>query len=293
MTGPLQGTGAIALCGVAAAYVALYWRVFQDLSGVWRTDENFSHAPLLIPVMAYLVWTRRQTLAAEPLRPSNAGLLIMAFSLLVLLAGTAGVEFFLMRTSSVGVLAGGIVFLAGWRWLRHLLFPLSLTALMIPIPPVVFYQIAFPLQLVATKFGVLSLQLLDIPVLREGNVITLQHTTLEVTEACSGIRSLVSLLSLAVLYAYFTDGRPWRTAAVAVSSIPIAIIANGLRVAGTGIAAHYVGPAAATGFFHSFSGWLVFMTSFVMLMAVAGVVKRLPTFDIRSVRTAQPQASLS
>ena len=115
-----------------------------------------------------------------------------------------------MRVSAIGVIAGVVLFLAGWRWLRLLLFPLASPALMIPIPPVLFYQAAFPLQLLATKFGVLALQVLDIPVLREGNVITLAHTTLEVTEACSGIRSLVSLFTLAVLYGYFTDGRTGR-----------------------------------------------------------------------------------
>lgn len=280
--------GGAALAAALSLFVVVYARVFADLAGVWTADANYSHAPLMLPVIAYLIWTRRHELRAEPLHPSNAGLALIVVSLLVFLLGTAGVEFFLMRVSAVGVIAGAIVFVAGWRWLRMLLFPLSLTGLMIPIPPVLFYQAAFPLQLLATKFGVLSLRMLDIPVLREGNVITLAHTTLEVTEACSGIRSLVSLFSLAVLYGYFTDGRPGRTTMVALSSIPIAIVANGLRVAGTGIAAHYIGPAAATGFFHSFSGWLVFMTSFGLLLLVAGALKRLPSFDMR-----QPQVSLT
>lgn len=288
MTSHSRLLGGAALAAAAALFVGLYTRVFVDLAGVWTADANYSHAPLMLPVIGYLLWTRRAALAAEPLRPGNSGLVLIVASLLVFLLGTAGVEFFLMRVSAVGVIAGAIVFVAGWRWLRLLLFPLSLTGLMIPIPPVLFYQAAFPLQLLATKFGVLSLRLLDIPVLREGNVITLAHTTLEVTEACSGIRSLVSLFALAVLYGYFTDGRPLQTTAVALSSIPIAIVANGLRVAGTGIAAHYIGPAAATGFFHSFSGWLVFMTSFGLLLLVAGALKRMPSIDLR-----QPQVSLT
>ncbi len=280
--------GGAALAAALSLFVALYTRVFVDLVGVWTADANYSHAPLMLPVIGYLIWTRRTRLRAEPLRPGNSGLVLIAGSLLVFLLGPAGVEFFLMRVSAVGVIAGAIVFVAGWRWLRLLAFPLSLTGLMIPIPPVLFYRAAFPLQLLATKFGVLSLRVLDIPVLREGNVITLAHTTLEVTEACSGIRSLVSLFSLAVLYGYFTDGRTGRTAVVALSSIPIAIVANGLRVAGTGIAAHYIGPAAATGFFHSFSGWLVFMTSFGLLLLVAGAMKRLPSLNL-----PQPQVSLT
>jgi exosortase len=193
-----------------------------------------------------------------------------------------------MRTSAIGLIAGIIVFLAGWRWLRVLLFPLSLTALVIPIPPVLFNQIAFPLQLSATKFGVAALELFRIPVLREGNVIALAHTTLEVTEACSGIRSLISLFALAVLYGYHVDSRNMARVIITLSSIPIAIVANGLRIAGTGIAAHYIGPSVATGFFHAFSGWAVFMTSFVMLIAVAGVLK-----SIRMFTVAAPEPELS
>jgi exosortase len=270
-----------ALALALSLFIGLYARVFVDLAGVWTVNENYSHAPLLIPVIGYLIWSRREALAGEPLRPANSGIVLILGSLLVFLLATAAVEFFLMRTSAVGVIAGSVVFVAGWRWLRMLLFPLSLFGLMIPIPPVLFYQATFPLQLLATKFGVLSLQMLEIPVLREGNVITLPHTTLEVTEACSGIRSLVSLFSLAVLYGYFTDGRPGRTTVISLLSIPIALVSNGVRVAGTGIAAHFVGPSAATGFFHSFSGWLMFMTSFGLLLLVAGALKRVPSFDMR------------
>jgi exosortase len=279
----------VALGGVVVALVMLYASIFVDLAGIWLGDENYSHGPLLLPVIAYLVWARRARLSAEPLRPSNSGLVIVAASLAVLVVGTAGVEFFLMRASAIGVIAGIVVFLAGWRSLRLVLFPLSLTALIIPPPPVVFYQIAFPLQLLATKFGVMALQLFQIPVLSEGNVITLTYTTLEVTDACSGIRSLISLFALALLYGYFTQSGQISRMVVALSSIPIAILANGLRIAGTGIAAHIVGPSAATGFFHAFSGWVVFVTSFVMLMAVSNVLIRFtrPTVHV------QPEPSFS
>jgi exosortase len=282
----LRGYAAVAALG--AAFAGLYVHDFIELGRIWLRDDNYSHGILVLPVMAYLVWSRRAQLSALELAPSNLGLLIVLPSLAALLIGTAGVEFFLMRTSAVGVVTGTIVFVAGWRWLRALLFPLSLTALIIPIPPVLFYQAAFPLQLLATKFGVGALELFQIPVYREGNIITLTHTTLEVTEACSGIRSLVSLFSLAVLYGYFKDGRPAAVTAIALSSIPIAILANGFRIAGTGIAAHAIDPVVATGFFHSFSGWAVFMTSFVMLMLVAKLVAPRP-----AIATAQPESSLA
>ena len=121
--------------------------------------------------------------------------------------------------------------------------------------------------------GEASLSAAGIPVLREGNVIILANTKLEVAEACSGIRSLVSLLTLAIVYGYFVDPRTGIRVAIALSAIPVAIVANGLRVAGTGFAAHYIGPAAAEGFFHTFSGWLVFVVAFVLLCAVMQLLR--------------------
>lgn len=264
----------VALAGVVIALSVLYFKPFIDMLGIWFRDDNVSHSVLLLPVMAYLVWERRARLAATPRRPAVFGLLIVMASLLVLLIGTAGVEFFLMRTSAVGVIVGTVVFLAGWSWLRVLAFPIGLTALVIPIPPVIFFQITFPLQVLATKFGVAVLRLVEIPVFREGNVISLAHTTLEVTEACSGIRSLLSLLSVGVLYAYFSDSRALARIVITASSVPIAIVANGIRIAGTGLAAQYIGPSAASGFFHGFQGWAMFMVSLAMLAGVAAVVKR-------------------
>lgn len=283
---------ALALVGLAAAYGVLYFRPFVDLAGIWFNDENLSHSLLLVPIIGYLVWARRQQLAETPRMPSTTGLVIVVGSLAVLLVGTAGVEFFLMRISAIGVGVGTLVYLAGWGWFRVLIFPISLTLLVIPIPPVIWNQITFPLQVLATRFGVASLELAGIPALREGNVIWLAHTTLEVTEACSGIRSLLSLLTLGVLYGYFTEPRQGARVAIALSTIPISIVANGLRVAGTGIAAHYIGARAATGFFHSFSGWTVFMTSFVMLLLVAQAIRLWP-MPLSGVQgTPQPEPSL-
>jgi exosortase D (VPLPA-CTERM-specific) len=147
-------------------------------------------------------------------------------------------------------------------------FAFLLLFLAIPIPAIVFNQITFPLQLLASRFGEFSIAACGIPVLREGNVITLATTTLEVAEACSGIRSLVSLLTLALLWGYFTGSPRWLRWVLALSSVPIAIFANGIRVAGTGIAAHAVGPEAAEGFFHTFSGWLVFLVAGGLLLLV-------------------------
>src|SRR5262249_17908239 len=157
-------------------FAALYFRPFIDLVGIWLADDNVSYSMLIPPIVAYVVWTKREALRTTELVPAPAGLLIVVVSLGVLLLGTAGVEFFLMRSSGLGVLIGSVAYIAGWRWLRILAFPIALCALMIPIPPVIFYQITFPLQIWATRFGVSLLQLLQIPVLREGNVILLPQT---------------------------------------------------------------------------------------------------------------------
>jgi len=146
--------------------------------------------------------------------------------------------------------------------------------LMVPLPAILFNQIAFPLQLLASRVGELAITAANVPVLREGNLLILPNTTLEVAEACSGIRSLVSLLTLGIVFGYFADARPWVRTIIALSTIPVAILSNGMRVAGTGIAAHRFGPAAADGFFHEFSGWLLFIVAFLMMFALQRLLLR-------------------
>jgi exosortase len=251
-----------------ASFAILYRHVIVKLVHDWATDDNYSHGFLIVPLALFLAWERRPRLAELAPQPSVTGLLIVVASVGVLAAGTLGAELFLARVSMIGVLAGAIVFLYGWRHLKTLAFPVAFLLLMIPLPALIFNQVAFPLQLLASRAGEMALTVLRIPVLREGNVIVLAHTTLEVADACSGIRSLVSLLTLGIVYGYFIDPRGAVRVAIALSTVPVAIAANGLRVAGTGIAAHYYGAQAAQGFLHTFSGWMVFV---VALAAVFGV----------------------
>jgi len=255
----------IALAALLASTALLYGRVIIALVTSWATDDNYSHGFLIVPIASYFVWERRSQLAAARRAPSAIGLVVVLGSIATLVAGVLGAEMFLTRISLLGALTGTVLFVLGWDHLRILAFPLAFLVLMIPIPAIVFNQIAFPLQLLASRFGEAALQLAAIPVLREGNVITLANTQLEVAEACSGIRSLVSLLTLGIVYGYFTDGRWWTRTTIALATIPIAIVTNGMRVAGTGVAAHYIGPEAATGFFHEFSGWVVFVAAFALL----------------------------
>lgn len=279
-----------AVAALAASFGYLYRDVLVKLVHDWATDGNYSHGFLIVPIAVYLAWQRRSALSSATAKPSAFGLVLIAGSLVVMAAGIFGAELFLTRVSIIGVLGGIVLFTYGWRSLRTLTFPLAFLLLMIPIPAIIFNQIAFPLQLLASRAGETALNVLQIPVLREGNVIVLSNTTLEVAEACSGIRSLVSLLTLAIIYGYFVEQRIWARVVLAIASVPVAVIANGARVAGTGIAAHYFGPEAAQGFFHEFSGWLVFVVAFGCLFAIQGVIERLPFGRPSGAATAATEA---
>jgi exosortase D (VPLPA-CTERM-specific) len=253
---------------LAVAIGLLFWDVLAKLVNDWSHDENYSHGFLVIPLIGYVLWRERERLAGLRLRPSMFGLAVVIASVLTLIAGRIGAELFLTRLALLGVLAGSILYVWGRNHLRALGFPFLLLALAIPIPAIIFNQITFPLQLLASRFGEFTISACQIPVLREGNVITLATTSLEVVEACSGIRSLVSLLTLAVVWAYLTQSPMWLRIVLALSSIPIAIFANGIRVAGTGVAAHFIGPRAAEGFLHTFSGWMVFVVAGLLMLGV-------------------------
>jgi exosortase len=263
----LDGRAALVALGlVAAGMVWLYAPVFAGLVRQWSSDDNYSHGYFVIPLAAFFAWERREALLGAPRRPSAAGAALVAASLLLFVAGTLGAELFLTRVSLVGVLAGSVLFVWGRAPFRLLLFPVAFLLLMIPLPAIVFNQLAFPLQLVASQVGETAIAAAGIPVLREGNVLHLPARTLEVAEACSGIRSLVSLLMLAIVLGYFTEPRLPARVLLAAAAVPIAILANAARVAGTGLMAEWVSPAAADGFFHSFSGWLIFIVALAGLL---------------------------
>ena len=259
---------------IGAAVV--YSGVVSSLVRQWASDDNYSHGFLIIPLALYCAWERRQALQQAQVRSSATGLVVLCASLLVFAAGRLAAELFLARISLVGVVAGAVLFVWGREHLRILAFPIALLPLMVPLPALVFNQLAFPLQLFASRIGETTIAAAGIPVLREGNVLELPNTTLAVAEACSGIRSLVSLITLAVVLAYFSERRGWIRAAIVVSAIPIAVLANAARVAGTGLASHWFGRAAAEGFFHGFSGWLMFAVAFAGLLVVQRVLRGIP-----------------
>jgi exosortase len=275
---------------VCAAIVGVYFPVLSSLVRQWASDENYSHGFIIIPFAVYFAWQKRQALETTPAKPSVAGLLFVGASLLVLLAGLLGAELFLTRISLIGVLAGSIWFLFGWTHVRLLAFPLLLLILMIPLPAMIFNQIAFPLQLFASRVGETVLSVAGVPVLREGNVLELASTKLEVAQACSGIRSLVSLLTLGVLLGKLTEPRLSTRVLLALLTVPVAIAANAARVAGTGLAANWIGPEAAQGFLHMFSGWLVFVAAFGLLLLAQRLFSRARPAPLATTQKAAAEA---
>ncbi len=245
----------------------LYAPVLKLMALQWWQDPNYGHG-FIVPLFAgYVLYLRHRSLRMVTPEPSNLGLLVMLGALGLLIAGTLGAELFTTRFSLLVLLAGMVLFLAGWNMLRALTFPLAYLALMIPLPAIIYNEVTFPLQLRASQVAAKCLELLRVPVLREGNVLILPNYALEVVEACSGIRSLISLVALAIAYSYLAESRQWLRITLVALMVPIAVVSNALRVVGTGVLTYFFGPQSAEGFFHLFSGWLIFMAAALLMLA--------------------------
>jgi exosortase len=310
---------------IISAILFTYAAVLVKLSSNWWSDENYSHGLLVPLIIGYILWIERDKLAAASVRPSMLlGGITVAVALFALWIGVAGAELYSQRMSLVLLIAGTVIYFWGLRFLRFVWVPLALLVLAIPIPAIIFNKIAFPLQLFASRCAVWSMSVIGIPVLRQGNVIELKPLNsvdtrkLEVVEACSGIRSLMTLVTLAVVFAYFTHPRSedgpsngggklgflrsygfWRSTILVISAVPIAILTNAARVSGTGILSHYYGTQVADGFFHSFSGWAIYVVAFLLLFGVGFILDRFkPSASEKPIetsgveeRTARDQAS--
>ena len=253
---------------IALLLVLLYYRVAIKLVYDWSTLPDYSHGFLVPLFAAFLIWDKRKVLQATPVRQSWFGIPLIVFSLCVLILGVYGVELFISRMSFIFLMTGLIWTFFGWQMVRALRFPLLVLVLAIPFPAIIFNQITFPLQLLASRIASEILPLLGVPTLHEGNVIELPVMKLEVAEACSGIRSLMSLFTLAVFYGYFLERTTGRRVFLAIASIPIAVTANVARIVGTGLCVQYWDPDKALGFFHEFSGWVMFVISLACLYLV-------------------------
>ena len=258
---------------IGALLLWIYLPTLAHLIAQWWQDPNFSHGFFVPLFAAFLIWQEWPGLVGLRLSPSGWGVVPLIAGLCLLVVGQMGAEIFLSRTSLLIVLAGLIILFLGWNFFRKALFPWALLFLMIPIPTIIFNQITFPLQLLASKAASTVLPWAGVPVLREGNVIVLPAMTLEVAEACSGIRSLMSLLTLAIIYGYLVEQRNSVRVWLAIASIPIAVAANSFRIVGTGLLVQYWDPAKAQGFFHEFSGWLIFVISLILLFLLHRMIR--------------------
>ncbi|NNE99025.1 MAG: exosortase [Pyrinomonadaceae bacterium] len=288
---------------VVLALGFLYATVLTRLVGHWWVDENYSHGLLVPFIIGYVVWINFDSLKKAASDSSFIlGLLIVISSLGMLLAGTLGAELFVQRISFALMLAGIVVFFFGAKILQFLTVPFVLLLLAIPIPQIIFNKIAFPLQIYASQLAVWGIRLFSVPTVRKGNVIEIlpqnatQIIALEVVEACSGIRSLMTLMTLALILAYFTrenaaekaDGWTsflsktdfWRGIILMFSAIPIAIITNAGRVTATGVLTYYYGKKATMGLAHDIAGWIVYIVALLMLIALNFAMK----FLIRKFR---------
>ena len=252
-------------------YASILTRLFLQWVGP-NSDPNFQHG-IFVPLFAlFVLWQDRKKLGTFASSPSWAGLALVVLSLITLVLGVLGAENFLSRSSLLILLAGLIILFRGWKFFRAVLFPWAVLILMIPIPNIVIQKVTFPLQLLASKVATGMLQLVGVPVLRQGNMIVLAALPLDVAEACSGIRSLLTLVTLAIIYGYLMETRIWVRVLLACCAIPIAVVANSFRVFGTGMLVQYWDPDKAEGFFHTFEGWLIFVVALVMLFAVHRVI---------------------
>ena len=255
--------------------VALLYRVIvPDMVHQWVEDANYSHGFLVPLIAAYFAYDRRRALLEAAVEPWWPGLALFCCGLLQLVIGWLGAEFFTMRSSLIVTLAGMTLFFFGRRLFRLMLLPLAYLFFMIPLPYIVYDAVAFPLKLFVTRASIAFLKLAGVVVMREGNVILLPNTTLEVADACSGIRSLVSLLALAVAYSFFIPLTAWRRCALVLAAVPIAVCANAFRVIGTGFLAQYWGARAAEGFFHEFAGMAVFVVAIAALVSLGALLSR-------------------
>ncbi len=257
----------VTIAWVSALLGVCYAPVLLALVSQWYNDEDMGHGFFVPLIAAYIVWLKRDEIRGRIPHPNWFGLVIVLWAAFQLYIATLGAELFLARTSFVISIIGVVLLLGGTDYLKIFRFPLFLLFFMVPIPAVIYNQITFPLQLRASEIAESAIGLLGIPIIREGNVLELANQKLNVVEACSGIRSLLTLTFFSLVYGYFSEKRTWIRVVLFFATIPIAIIANAGRVTLTGIIAQFK-PELAEGLFHEAQGWVIFMVAMTIMIGV-------------------------
>ena len=249
----------------------LYWATLTGLVQQWWQDSDASHGFIVVAFSGYLLWKTKSSWKDVEIRPAAAGMAWIAVAMAALILGKFGAELFLARVSFVILLGGLVVQFAGWKMLRAVAAPWAVLFLMIPLPVIVFNEIALPLQFLASRLAGDTLDLMRVPALREGNVIMLPSISLNVVEACSGIRSLMALITLAIFYGLLMEKKIWIRFVLVVLAIPLAVGINALRIVGSGLLGQNFGKEYAEGFFHEFSGLVVFVVTLASLFLLHGL----------------------
>ena len=257
--------------------LVLFTPVLIPMTSRWVLDENMGYAFFVPPIAGYIVWLDRAKILATPVKPCWPALGLLIWAFIQMLFGLLGAVFFLQQTAFVVAVVGVIWTVAGTAMLRRVMFPCFLLLFMISIPLFVYQQMTLPLQRIASQVATWGLDAIGVPVLQEGNTLTLAAKKLEVVEACSGIRSLLSLTFLTFAYGRLFETRYWVRIVLLLSTVPIAILCNAARITLTGVLTQYW-PAVAEGAYHAFEGWVIFMFELVFLLGLhkllGGVVGR-------------------
>lgn len=264
-----------ALAGLALLLVIVFLPVIGDLIDSWWNNENYSHGFLVPLIAGYMVWRKRHELAKTEVKPSGAGLVMTLAGMIMFVVGNAGAEYFTVGISLIVTMAGLTLYLGGREIMGKIWFPFFLLVFMVPIPAVVYFSATFPMQLLASKVSAALMEILGMSVVREGNIIHLPGHSLEVAEACSGLRSLISLLAMGAIYGYVAQERFRAKLALFLCTIPIAIAGNVIRVFVASILTYMFDVDTTVEPLHTIMGLVMFIFSFIVLAILSAIVRRI------------------